>query len=112
MLIKHFTPHAKRVMDPLRPGRTGVMQEWRPTGGNQAGDGELRYDDPVTGEEVVAKPDEHGWYTVPHEVGLRLCKFRSPGGFFTPAEVDEEVGLGSMEPVPPPKAAASKKAAS
>lgn len=95
MLIKHFRHVNKRVADPLRPGRTSVVYELRPSGAS-----ELVYRD-ATGARVVAKPVQDGWFDVPSDFGIQMCKAHTPDGWYTPAEVDEEVRLGRIEDTPP-----------
>ena len=97
MLIQHFTMKGRRVPDPMRPGRTSLVGYL-----SQSGNSGLSYIDPVSEEEVEAKPDENGWIDVPHQVGLDLCRFRNAGsGFYTPEEIDESVRLGQIDDAPP-----------
>lgn len=102
MLIRHFDPFGRRVPDPMRPGRTAVVTELRPSKTST-----ITYVD-ADGETVLVQPRRDGWFEVPEDVGQRLCQHRTPGhgvgggGFYTEAEVDEKYGLGVItEPVAP-----------
>lgn len=97
MFIQHFTMFPSRVADPMRPGRTAEVGVLRPSG-NTA----------LSHESGTYEPDENGWIEVPHEVGVELCRFRNRGsGYYTPAEVDEQVRLGFVDvPVSGPGAKA------
>lgn len=95
MLIKHFRHVNKRVPDPLRPGRTSVVYELRSSGASS-----VVYRD-AAGKRVEATPVQDGWFDIPDDVAARLCAAHTPDGWYTPAEVDEEVRLGRVEPERP-----------
>lgn len=90
MLIRHFDPFGRRVPDPMRPGRTALVTELRPSNTTA-----LQYTD-ASGEVVTLEPRPDGWFTVPHDVGMALCRYRTPGGFFSDGEVDEKYRLGMI----------------
>lgn len=97
MLIQQFTMKGRRVPDPMNPGRTAIVGYL-----SAAGNTELAYTDPATGEDATAHPDENGWLDVPHEIGTQLCSHRQSGsGFYTPEEIGDEVRLGTFEGEPP-----------
>lgn len=106
MYLKHYHPFAKRVPDPMRPGRTAVVTERRDSGAT-----ELTYVD-ESGKTVRVQPDEAGWFDVPdHATAERLRKFRhGGGGWFAPDEVDEDVSLGRI--TEPPRRPTGRKSAS
>lgn len=87
MHIKHFTMFLQRVPNPMHPNRP-VSQ------GKLAASGTTS----LSHDGVTYEPDENGWFDVPHEVGVELCKFRVSGsGFFQPHEVADAVRLGSLD---------------
>lgn len=109
MLIRHFDPFGRRVPDPMRPGRTAVVTELRPSSSTS-----LTYTD-ESGTEFTIPPRSDGWFDVPEEVGRRLCRHRTAGsrgigggGFYTDAEVDDKYRLGIIaEQVSPDRTVAS-----
>jgi hypothetical protein len=100
MFVQHFTMTTKRVPDPMRPGRTAPVGVLVPSGNTSISHGGKSF-----------APDDSGWVEVPHEVGVHLCSFRHNGsGFYTPAEVDEQVRLGFVDgPVGAPRPGRPRK---
>jgi hypothetical protein len=92
MHLKFFAAFPRRVPDPMRPGRTATVHELRDAKGTG-----YHYTDKA-GNPVKLTPDAQGWVEFPHEVGLEVQRFRGVGGagWYTPAEVDEEVELGTI----------------
>lgn len=87
MQIKHFAMSGRRVPDPMRPGRTAVVGVLRSSGNTS-----------LSHQGKTYEPASDGWFEVPHEVGVELCRYRASGsGFYTRAEVDEETRLGNVE---------------
>jgi len=87
MYIKMFREKEIRVQDPLRPGKYVFETRFIPTGASSTSHGGANYE-----------ADADGWIEVPAEAGELLTNFRGPKGerFFTPEEVNEEVGLGRV----------------
>lgn len=89
MFIKLFKAQQVRVPDPLRPGKRTFEERLIPAG---APSGVLS----VQGTNYTA--DEEGWFDLPGEIAASLLTVRYPGGerFHTPADVNEQIGLGAL----------------
>lgn len=103
MFIKHFRLSYQRVPDPQRPGRTAQVGRLSDSGNSGLSHGGINYE-----------PDDNGWFDVPHDVGLDLCKFRANGsGFYEAGEVVDQVRLGALEesdqPAPPKSRRSARK---
>lgn len=86
MFVKQFRSTWVRVPDPLHPGKRALEERLTPTGATS-----------ISHPSGQFQADDDGWFEVPADVASELLGRRHPGGerFYTPAEVNEEVRLGS-----------------
>ncbi len=69
MYIKHYRGTVQRVPHPLHPNHTVPLKGFVPSGSES-----------LSHEGKTYKADAHGWFNVPEDLGVHLCKFRQADG--------------------------------